>query len=283
MISIVICSINEVFFKSIQQSIVATIGIINYEIIKVDNKKVKRSLSEAYNVGLEKAKFEIVVFVHEDVIFHTQDWGKILLGHFESNPTAGLIGVAGSTLKLKTPSSWFNVPKEFHVINIIQHIGEKDTRHDVIGWKSNDEFLKEISIADGVFLAMRKIKDIYFDERIPGFHGYDLAISLTYKTHGFSIFATKKILIEHFSIGVLDKSWIRAMFDISRLYKDQLPLAVHKVSSFKNLELEKLKSFIHKALDLNERRIAFFCFIRVLLMKPLSFQNIVFVKRLLFR
>jgi|LSQX01.2.fsa_nt_gb hypothetical protein len=283
MLSIVVCSINPNLFNALNQSIEKTIGLSDYELIKIDNTVENLSIAKAYNKGLSQAKNEIVVFVHEDVIFRTQNWGKFLVDQFNSNPNAGLIGVAGSTIKLKAPSSWFNNPEEFHVKNIIQHKGEKGARHEVIGWEPNDGFLKEITVADGVFLALRKIKGVSFDERIPGFHGYDLAISLIYKGQGYSVLATNKILIEHFSTGVLDKSWIRAMFVISRLYKDQLPLALEKVSSLKNLELEKLKWFVNRALDLNEKGIAFNCFIRLFFKQTFSLENIVLVKRLLFR
>ena len=41
--------------------------------------------------------------------------------------------------------------------------------------------LEEVVVIDGVFMGMRKIPGIKFDERISGFHNYDQSISLLYR------------------------------------------------------------------------------------------------------
>ena len=270
MISIVVCSINPKLFDALKSSIEKTIGLPGYELIKINNTIEKLSIAKAYNKGLLQAKNEIVVFVHEDVIFHTQDWGRILLDHFEGKPRAGLIGVAGSKLKLRAPSSWFNVATKFFVVNIIQWDHEKNVKHDSFGWNSNTEVIQEIVAADGVFLALRKVDGVCFDERIKGFHGYDMTISLTYKAKGWSVFAINDLLIEHFSQGTINKDWLMSMERIYQLYKRKLPLSLTAENYSMPLEIQAFERFIQLCKKHGERKIGFRNYLRLLKFQPLS-------------
>src|SRR6478609_8828248 len=99
MISIVICSVQESYFVSLEINIHETIGEIDYEIIKIGNVVEKLSIAQAYNQGIEKSKFEFLLFIHEDIIFHTSNWGEILLSIFRANSKIGLIGIAGTKYK----------------------------------------------------------------------------------------------------------------------------------------------------------------------------------------
>lgn len=54
------------------------------------------SLAELYNKGLRKALSDIVVFVHDDVIFNRPNWGRALIGDFLQNDF-GILGIAGTT------------------------------------------------------------------------------------------------------------------------------------------------------------------------------------------
>ncbi|MBK7224510.1 MAG: glycosyltransferase [Saprospiraceae bacterium] len=60
---------------------------------------------QAYNIGASRAKYEILCFVHDDLFYMTQDWGKKLIKHFEDSEI-GLIGVAGARFKSKYNSGW---------------------------------------------------------------------------------------------------------------------------------------------------------------------------------
>ena len=106
MISIIVCSINSNLFNTLSNSIENTIGL-EYQIIKIDNSKEKLSIAQAYNKGASKARFKVLVFVHEDIIFHTIGWGEILISHFKSLENPGVLGVAGNSYLPISPSDWW--------------------------------------------------------------------------------------------------------------------------------------------------------------------------------
>ncbi|MFX5306134.1 glycosyltransferase, partial [Acinetobacter baumannii] len=62
------------------------------------------SITEAYNSGAEKSTFENLLFLHEDIIFYTRNWGNKLLHHLQKEST-GIVGVAGSSYVPFAPSS----------------------------------------------------------------------------------------------------------------------------------------------------------------------------------
>jgi hypothetical protein len=51
-----------------------------------------KSLSEVYNEILDESTNDIVVFVHDDLEFDTNNWGVKLMKLFERNPEQGIIG-----------------------------------------------------------------------------------------------------------------------------------------------------------------------------------------------
>ncbi|MFX4377337.1 glycosyltransferase, partial [Acinetobacter baumannii] len=68
-----------------------------------DNSANRYSICSAYNEGAEKAKYDNLCFVHEDVVFRTNNWGQIALTEVKK---FDLLGVAGSNYKSKAISGW---------------------------------------------------------------------------------------------------------------------------------------------------------------------------------
>lgn len=224
MLSIIICSINDEYFSKASNNICTTIGNLDFEIIRIDNKIENKTIAEAYNWGLQNSRFNLCLFLHEDILFHTQNWGIILKNYFQNNKGIGLIGLAGSRIKTKIPSSWWEHEKENQVMNIIQHYPNGKKEKILFGF--TEKPLTEVVLMDGVFIAMRKT-DLRFDERLTGFHNYDQSISLRSRKAGFKNFVTNEILIEHYSIGTKDQSWLKSNEQLSRLYHDDLPQALN--------------------------------------------------------
>lgn len=219
MLAIVICSKNKEMSDLLVVNINQTIGIpFELEIITG-----MESITQAYESGLKKSSREFFLFLHEDVLFHTQDWGKTLLGHFNSDPTIGLIGVAGAKTHTFIPSAWWDCSENDKVIRILQHKPGGQTEDQNQGFEAGK--LVELAVIDGVFMALRKEVGAHFDQTLTGFHGYDLDISLAVQEKGYKVVVIQDVVLEHFSIGNLHLGWLAALMHVHRKYKHLLPLA----------------------------------------------------------
>lgn len=251
MLSIIISSYQQQYYHQLVKNISETIGTdFRYEIIQIWNPNMM-SITKAYNLGASKAQFENLLFLHEDLIFHTKDWGAKLIKHFYI-PNVGILGLAGSNYVPAAPCSW-TVTEKYNFINILQ--GNKNNQ-EVILLNTTQANINPVFAVDGVFLAIKK--EIYnlfkFDEDIAGFHGYDLDFSLrvSKKRQNFII---DNILIEHFSKGNPDKKW----FDTNVLIKQKLGADFHKKKD-RDTEKKIFLFFLHgyfKYYPINIKNIVF--------------------------
>jgi hypothetical protein len=222
MISIIVCSRNEKLPIMFIKNIAETIGV-EYELICIDNSENKYSLCKAYNLGIVLSKFEHLCFVHEDVYFHTQNWGKKIMKHLQK-PDTGILGIAGGDLATVVPTIWsaYNT-----TTNIIQsdHTGKKPTKK-MCSAENSENTSKSVVLLDGVFLcANRTLFDfIKFDESIKGFHGYDYDITIQSFLTGHYNYVVFDIIIEHFSTGNINDEFYRNLITIYKKWEKQLPL-----------------------------------------------------------
>lgn len=202
MLSIIISTYKSDLFQQLSQNIAGTIGSIDYEIIPINNPGIM-GICEAYNLGTRKTIFSNFLFLHEDVKFHTENWGQILINHL-SEKGAGVIGVAGSSYVPKTPSGWHLPDNKYNHLNIIQRDAVGKTIHEQI----NHTEKSLIFAVDGVFLAVTKkvFEEFKFNASLKGFHGYDSDFSLRISKK-YTNYFVPDILLEHFSIGNPDKIW----------------------------------------------------------------------------
>lgn len=220
MLSIVICSKNKEVCDQLVANINQTIGIpFELEIITG-----VESITQAYESGLTKSIGEFCLFLHEDVLFHTKDWGKSLVDHFNSNPSLGLLGVAGAKAHSFIPSAWWDCSENDKVIRILQHKPGGQTEDQDQGFGKDK--LVEVAVIDGVFMALRKEVGAHFDQTLTGFHGYDLDLSLAVQEKGFKVAVTQDVVVEHFSLGNLHLGWLTTLFHVHRRYKHLLPMAI---------------------------------------------------------
>lgn len=246
MISIIVSSFNEEYFSKFRNSIERTIGV-DFELIKIDNPK-KYSLSEAYNIGGEQAQFDLLLFVHEDVVFVSKDWGLTIKKLFEENIKLGVVGVAGSLKKSYLPTGWGTGTSEYDRINLIQVTEDQESTHSTRKLNEPSELVKVI---DGVFIATtKKIWEKFkFDESILGFHFYDIDFSLRV-TESYLGLITYEILLKHFSLGNYDTDWIKMSlhyhmrkekmiyFDQDDLHDSKIRRAWYKALTFGDISKE---------------------------------------------
>lgn len=224
MISIIICSTKQDIDTIIKENISNTIGV-PYELIIINNSNNSYSIFSAYNEGIRRSQFPILCFIHEDIIFRSSNWGKLIYKSFETYKSLGMIGVIGATAIFEMSWGWWSAPK---VGNIIQ--SDKKTRIKLTYNICNDEtpILKDAVICDGLFLAFPKniFKTISFDDNTyVGFHGYDMDISMQVLASGYKIAIIDNILIEHYSWGNIGEEYIDACYKFYNKWKNVLPIS----------------------------------------------------------
>jgi len=242
MISIVICSANPTYLNDLSINIRETIGV-PYEVLSFDNSKGEFGICEIYNRGIAEAKFDILCFMHEDIIIHTHNWGEVLKEIFK-DPEVGLVGLAGSTYKSLAPTGYYftgNDQLELNYCNVKQRYkyDDKQEGHDYFN-PTNDKEV-QVTCIDGVWLSASKAALTLYkfdDELLKGFHGYDLDLSFGI-IQNLKVLVTFRILITHFSEGNFDKKWLREILKVHRKWSSILPLNLADIDKRAVLNIEK--------------------------------------------
>ncbi len=270
MISIIICSRKNAVSEYLSTNIEKTVGC-EYELIVIDNSENKYSIFEAYNIGIEKSIGNLLCFIHDDILFHTKNWGDVVTHIFNEDKKVGLLGIAGSKIKTKMPSAWWDCPEELKVINIIQHFKEPEREKERWYKGFNTDSEVEVVAVDGVFMAIRKDRGICFNSKLHGFHNYDLNIAIEYYKKGYKTFVTNRVLIEHFSIGIINKVWYNSTLDFQKIYAVDLPLKIDaQILEGKVRKQEFINgiNFINGLLNYNLKKQAFYYWILLIKLKP---------------
>ena len=232
MISIIISTHRPEFYEKVAASIEQTIGE-EFEIISIENNG-QYSLSQAYNMGAERAQYQFLCFVHEDVLFETNNWGTELIRQIKSNKKIGLIGIVGSKIFTRFSMGWYC--PFYPEIFLTGHLNQGQNSWEKYKYENFSpvkEYLDEVVVLDGVFLfTTKKIwENNKFDEKlITGFHGYDIDFSMQIMSRGFKIFVDKSIILRHYSLGKCDRRWFTAIKNVTQKWKTFLPVKASNVN-----------------------------------------------------
>lgn len=257
MISIIVSSYRNEYFEQLAHNIRSTIGV-EYEIIRIENNN-EFSIGTAYNKGANLAKYENLIFCHEDLLFCTLDWGKIIMPYFNL-PNLGAWGIAGSDYIPYAPSGWY-ISDDSSYINILQHNKSGEVK-DINNF--NNDYIKA-KLIDGVLIGTTKtiFSNHNFPEFVKGYHGYDTAFSL-HLSEKYQNYVVGSIKIEHFSLGNPDKTWFENNIQIRDQFihqsenqnvNDQLELKAYRkfiVDSFRFLSITDAVANSYKYLSLKK-------------------------------
>jgi GT2 family glycosyltransferase len=228
MISIIICSRTASISDELTQNIDQTIGI-PYELVIIDNSNNFYSIFSAYNEGVKRSKYEVLCFMHDDIIFKTKDWGMKVMNRFNS-PKLGAIGVAGSPYYAILPGAWWSGGY------ICQSIyGEQE-----LAYQPKQDNALPVVVLDGLWFCVRKslFSKIRFDDTIyNGFHYYDMDISLQIQQTGYKLLSVYDISIQH-SSGKLDTIWLNNALLLQKKWENNLPIFSEKLPYFKEVTIE---------------------------------------------
>ena len=265
MLSIIISSYQPEFYLALEKNIAESIGI-PYEIMKIDNPGIM-GICEAYNRGAEKAQYDFLLFLHEDVLFETQDWGRILMNLLNTE-NIGCIGIAGADYIPEVPIGWWMIKN--HCYSHITHANLINQKVHKFTFSSNSG-LKKVNLIDGVFIACPKKNwlTIKFDERLKGYHAYDISFSLHTNVY-FENYITNLISMKHFSQGKPSKEWLES------LIQNRLNNRTHYKQNLIDTKLE-FEMFIEFSkqlwhLDFSKREQTYYL-LKFLKLKKLGFFN----------
>ena len=255
MISIIISSRDNGMLQNTANNIAQTIGV-PYELVVIQNNEGKYGICKAYNQGADRAKYDILCFMHEDISFETQGWGQNVARHL-SNKEIGLIGIAGGDTKSLVPSSWPSSIFQSE-ISIIQHYSDKQKAADKIvttGYPDDTNLYKKVACIDGAWMCTRK--DVFakyrFDETtFKGFHCYDIDYSLQLRPD-YAVCVVFDVLLHHYSEGSFNDVWLQSTILLSKKWRKQLPYSVRPLSKdeFVRQHWTSMNIFVEKMFELN--------------------------------
>ena len=224
MISIIICARKEDIAPELRKNIEETIGI-PYEIIIINNAANDYTIFSAYNKGVSLSKFPLLLFMHDDILYHTNDWGKKLAEHFQDEKVGG-VGIAGTPYLSFTTGGWWSGGAGH--LHLLQSNKEDPTPVHHNYFPENSQ-VEEVVVLDGVWFCLRRnlFDRIRFDEAtFSGFHFYDVDITLQVHFLGYKLLVVRDILIHHQSIGILDRHWVKNAGLFYKKWRDRLPVSV---------------------------------------------------------
>ena len=202
MISIIICSTRKTISEILKKNIEETVGV-EYELIIIDNSSNRYTIFEAYSEGVKLSQGNYLVFMHEDIMFRSTQWGQVLC-ELLTNKEIGAVGVIGSDIVLPMYFGWW---KGGGVGHIIQNFKENKMQHASYPLQASSVSSRDALVLDGLFLGFRKeiFKHIEWDTiTYGGFHMYDCDICMQVATKGYKI-KVLDILIEHYSLGSVNR------------------------------------------------------------------------------
>lgn len=214
---------NDDEIKKYNEHISKTIGCKH--IIKHYKNNNQYSLTEIYNKSIKdyyRNNNEIFVFIHDDLIFKTRDWGKILLRKF-NNFNVDIIGLAGSD-HLSNNGIWWS--KKETMYGVVEHTN--GVSNWVNDYNSNFKGLKEVVVVDGLFIAVNFDRVIHiFNEDFEGFHFYEIPFCVDNYIDGSEIRVTNEIRVLHKSIGQTNDEWEKSRIIFIDKYKQYLPITIN--------------------------------------------------------
>ena len=218
MLTIVVSTIDK--DENFNSMLLKSVGLKDVELLIYENKG-KYSLTEIYNKGLKESKYDIVVYLHSDIIMGTPKWGQVLLNHYEKSDYA-ILGVAGSR-QLTNGQWWVDRNKTYGAVKHTD--GKKVWMSEFSRPLGND--IQQICAMDGVFFSCHKQRiKCGFDESYKGFHFYDISFSFQNHLLGAKVGIHTNIMLTHKSVGQTNEVWEQNRQQFVEQYKNNLPTTI---------------------------------------------------------
>jgi len=181
----------------------------------------EKPLHQIYNDAIKEysAPNTVFVFCHNDILFKTINWGKILLKKFNST-NYGILGVAGTSYVPESGRWWDDRSKMY---------GTVEHTNGVSNWiseySSKIKGVQDVVHVDGLFMAVdQDMIHSGFNENYGKFHFYDITFCLDNYFEGVDIGVITDISILHKSVGMTNQEWEDNRIKFVEEYGDSLPI-----------------------------------------------------------
>ncbi len=220
MFSVIVCSVDPAAAEALRENVAQTIGV-PFEWLACDNRRAPRGICAVYNALARQARYDCLCFVHEDVRFRTEEWGRLLAAEL-AQPRCGVIGFAGGVVKTRGITGWCLDGDDARTHYAQPDAGDRMRRYDR---NPAGEAFSRVVCLDGFCLAAPRAvwAAAPFDEALlGGFHGYDLDFTLA-AARRFDNRVCHTVEVEHRSAGCYTRAWREALEAVHAKWRDELP------------------------------------------------------------
>jgi GT2 family glycosyltransferase len=201
-ISVIFCSIDDRKAQFTETHYRQLLAGEEHEIIVIRDA---RSLAEAYNRGIDRARGDILIFSHDDLEFlQPAGWLAKLTAHLEA---ADIVGVAGT--RRFSGAAWAHSGPPFNAGQVAEVDG-KIASYRILMFSAPAAHVAGIQALDGLFIAARRsvLDRVRFDAAtFDGFHCYDVDFSFSAWRMGFKLAVATDLPVLHASQGSFDDKW----------------------------------------------------------------------------
>ncbi|MBV8277705.1 MAG: hypothetical protein JO170_20925 [Verrucomicrobia bacterium] len=180
------------------------------EAVTVMLQKGYSSAATAYNVAIDQAESDLLIFVHQDV-YLPRGWLASLQRALDllsnEDPNWGVLGVWGVSDSSDDGTGFLYCAANGRLGNAFEGV-------------------REVSSLDEVLLIMRKSSKLRFDNQLPGYHMYGTDICLQARRHGMKSYVIPALCIHNTNgYGMLPLQFWRSYFYMRKKWRSQLPIA----------------------------------------------------------
>ncbi|MCL1860015.1 MAG: glycosyltransferase family protein [Proteobacteria bacterium] len=223
--SVIICSIDALKFTQASACYERLLADFPHEIIGIHDA---RSLAEGYNRALRRARGDIVIFSHDDILILDSDFGQKISRRLQD---FDILGFAGTHRVIA--EKWWHAGLPWVSGAIAHPFFYKQTLLHLMIWTPEPWPLVDgIQGIDGLCIMTRRevAEEIGFDEiTFDGFHLYDLDFSFSAWRAGKKIGVCCDIPVIHASMGSYDKEHARYGRLFIEKHKGALPANAQKI------------------------------------------------------
>lgn len=225
MLSLIICSRTPRISDEFEKNIVNTIGC-DFELVVIDNSKSTYNIFSAYNEGIIRSKGDVLCFMHDDLRFRTENWGRKVETYISNSQNIGVVGVIGSYCLTKDCCYWDMMTP--YVTGRVPVGNNKDKEAVYNGNYYFDEHCSaEVVAVDGMWFCVPKtiFSKIAFDEKtFSGYHFYDMDICMQALHAGYKNVVIRDIEILHMCHPQYNCCFLLSMKKFCEKWEQELPI-----------------------------------------------------------